>query len=109
MSPFSETFIVFQHEMKRSLRSAKTLVLLVLYALATVISGLVFIAATRSLQDKLNETLKGQELPPEALMQMKLGGLSVIFGKDEEQLKYLASMPLVVTSSPGSRCSSFRC
>jgi len=96
MSPFSEPFIVFQPEMKRSLRSAKTLVLLVLYALATVISGLVFIAATRSLQDKLNETLKGQELPPEALMQMKLGGLSVIFGKDEEQLKYLASMPLVV-------------
>lgn len=96
MSPFRETLIVFQHEMKRSLRSAKTLVLLILYALATLISGMVFIAATRGLQDKLNESLKGQELPPEALMQMKLGGLSAIFGKDEEQLKYLASMPLIV-------------
>ena len=96
MSPFKETFIVLQHEVKRSLRSAKTLVLLILYALATLISGLVFIAATRTLQDKLNEALTGRELPPEALMQMKLGGLSTIFGKDEEQLKYLASMPLIV-------------
>ena len=96
MSPLLETLIVFQHEMKRSLRSAKTLVLLILYGLATVISGLVFIAATRALQDKLNDALKGQELPPAAMMEMKLGGLSAIFGKDDEQLKYLASMPLIV-------------
>lgn len=96
MSPLTETLLVFQHELKRSVRSAKTLVLLILYGLATTIFGLVMVAATRKLQEKLAETLQGRELPPEALMELKMGGLSMIFGKDDEQLRYLSSMPLIV-------------
>jgi ABC-2 type transport system permease protein len=97
MSPLQETYLVFAHEMKRSLRSAKTLVLLILYGLATVVSGLIFVAASRALQEQLNSRLQGQELPPEALTQFKMGGLSAIFGKNDAQLHYLASIPLIVT------------
>ncbi|MBI5545857.1 MAG: ABC transporter permease subunit [Deltaproteobacteria bacterium] len=96
MNPLRETFLVFAHELRRSLRSAKTLVLLILYALATGIFGLVMVAATRKIQEQIAANLQGQEVPPEALMQMKMGGLSMIFGKDDEQLRYLASMPLIV-------------
>lgn len=96
MNPLRETLLVFAHEMRRSLRSAKTLVLLILYALATAAFGLLFVAGTRSLQEQLNQVSGGQQLPPEALMEMKMGGLSLFFGKDETQLAYLASIPLVV-------------
>jgi len=96
MSPFKETLIVFEHEMKRSLRSAKTLVLLILYSLATVISGLVFIAATRGFQEKLSGALQGQEIPADAMSELKLEGLKAIVGSNEAQIQYLASIPLIV-------------
>lgn len=96
MEVLREILLVFAHEMRRSLRSAKTLVLLLLYGLATGAFGLLFVAGTRTVQENLNAATQGRELPPEALMQMKMGGLSVLFGKDEAQLHYLASIPLVV-------------
>lgn len=97
MTPLRETLLIFGHEMRRHLRSAKTLVLLILYSLATVFSGLLFVGATRKVQEQLDKAGQGQPVPPEVLMQMKMSGLSAIFGKgNDEQLQYLASIPMVV-------------
>jgi ABC-type transport system involved in multi-copper enzyme maturation permease subunit len=96
MSPFRETALVLAHETRRNLRSAKTLVLLILYSLATALSGFAFVTATRKLQEGLGPMTGGQELSAEQLSAMKMGGLSIIFGKDEALLRYLAGIPLVV-------------
>ena len=96
MSPFRETLIIFAHETRRALRSAKALVLLILYSLATTLSGVAFVTGTRKLQEGLSSMTGGQELPTEQLNELKMGGLSAIFGKDETLIRYLAEIPLVV-------------
>jgi len=96
MSPFRETLIIFTHETRRNLRSAKTLVLLILYALATTLSGVAFVTATRKLQEGITSMSGGQALPAEQLNELKMSGLSMIFGKDETLIRYLAEVPLVV-------------
>jgi ABC-2 type transport system permease protein len=96
MNAVNETWVVFEHEMLRSVRSAKTLVLLILYSLATGVSGLIFVAATRKIQEQFLAATQGKEMPPEALMELKMGGLATVLGKDEALLRYLAQIPLVV-------------
>jgi ABC-2 type transport system permease protein len=96
MSPLRETSIVFAHETRRHLRSAKTLVLLILYALATALSGVLFVAATRTAQEGISSMSGGQALQPEQLDELKMGGLSLIFGQDPALVRYLVQIPLVV-------------
>ncbi len=96
MSPLRETLIVFAHETRRHLRSAKTLVLLILYALATALSGVLFVAATRTAQEGISSMSGGQALRPEQLDELKMGGLSLIFGQDPALVRYLVQIPLVV-------------
>lgn len=96
MSPLRETLVVFAHEMRRNLRSAKTLVLLILYALATALSGVLFVAATRTAQESISTMSGGQTLRPEQLDELKMGGLSLIFGQDPALVRYLVEIPLVV-------------
>jgi len=96
MSPLKETFLVFAHEMRRNLRSARTLVFLILYGLATALFGLIVVSVTRSLQEQINNVTHGEPLPPETVMQAKMGGLSLFFGKDDVLLKSLAEIPIVV-------------
>ena len=96
MSPLKETFLVFAHEMRRTLRSARTLVFLILYGLFTAAIGLGLVWATRSLQEQLNKVTHGEPVPPEALAQAKMGGLALFFGKDDVLLKSLSEIPIVV-------------
>lgn len=96
MNALHETWAVFSHETRRSVRSAKTLVLLILYSLAALLGGVLFVAATRKIQSGLTAMTAGQQMPPEALEQMKMGSLALFFGKDETLLHYLADIPLIV-------------
>jgi ABC-2 type transport system permease protein len=96
MNALTETWVVFSHEARRSARSAKTLVLLILYSLASVISGLIFVAASRKAQEGLATLAGGQQIPADDMVKMKMGALSLFFGKEEELLRYLADIPLVV-------------
>lgn len=96
MGSLAETVVVFAHEVRRSLRSAKALVLLILYGLASALSGLVFVGATRKIQENLAAITGGTPIPPETMMEMKMGGLSVLFGKDPALLQSLAEIPLIV-------------
>jgi ABC-type transport system involved in multi-copper enzyme maturation permease subunit len=96
MSPLKETYLVFAHEMRRSLRSARTLVFLILYGLATAVFGLVVVSMTRKVQEQINSVTHGEDLSPDTLFQMKTGVLGMFFGKEETMLKYLAEIPLIV-------------
>lgn len=96
MNPLQETWLVFAHEVRRALRSAKTLVLLILYGLASVMSGIVFVAATRKAQEGLSSLAPGAAADPEAMLKFKMGALSFFFGKEEELLRFLAEVPVIV-------------
>jgi ABC-type transport system involved in multi-copper enzyme maturation permease subunit len=96
MNALKESWAVFAHELRRSLRSAKTLALLILYSLAALLGGLVFVLLTRQVQAGLSSLSGGQELPPEALAQMRLGALAAFFGKDEALLQALADVPMII-------------
>ncbi len=96
MEALRETGIIFLTELRRAVRSAKGATLLALYALGAGIAGMIFVWVTRSANVQIKASLEGQELPPEAASQIKMGFLAFLYGKDEALLKYLSDVPSVV-------------
>ncbi len=75
--------------MRRTVRSAKSIVFLIFYSLAAIASGMVFFKATSVLQTALNAA-------PGHADALTHGALAIVFSHDTETVRYLSQIPLVV-------------
>lgn len=89
MSPTSEIWLIFQREMRKSIRSVKGIILVVLALLASAVAALVCIYAESSLREKLKitDTQQLYDLKEQAMLK---AGYSV------EMAHSLASVPVAL-------------
>jgi len=87
LSPFPELWTVTRAELRRTVRSARALLLLLVYGTFTVLAGLVVAALTRGIE---------QQLDPTAAVQARSGLLALLVGGDEGALRALSGLPILV-------------
>ena len=87
LSPFTELWNVTRAELRRTVRSARALLLLLIYGTFTVLAGLVVAALTRGIE---------QQMDPTAAVQARLGILGLLVGGNEAALRALSGLPVLV-------------
>jgi ABC-2 type transport system permease protein len=87
LSALGETWTVTRAELTRTLRSARALVLLLVYATFTALAVLVVGALTRGLEAQMD---------PAAAVEARSGLLGMLVGGEGEALRNLSQLPLLV-------------
>jgi ABC-2 type transport system permease protein len=87
LSPFTELWTVTRAELRRTVRSARALLLLLIYGTFTVLAGLVVAALTRGIE---------QQLDPTGAVQARSSLLALLVGGDEGAFRALSGLPLLV-------------
>jgi len=97
MQALSETSVIFLHELRRGVRSAKALVLLILFALASTLVCAGYVVVSKKAETALAQAAGGTEIPSETKEQMKKEGVKYFFSDDEQQtVDWLVDVPVVV-------------
>lgn len=87
LNPFPELWTVTRAELRRTVRSARALLLLLVYGTFTLLAGLVVAALTRGIE---------QQMDPAAAVQARSGILALLVGGNEEALRALSGLPVLV-------------
>lgn len=85
LSPFPELWTIIRAELRRTVRSARVLLLLLVYGTFTVLAGLVVAAITRSF-----------EQDPAQAAQARSGILAMLVGGDQAAFQALSGLPVLV-------------
>jgi len=87
LSPFPELWTVTRAELRRTVRSARALLLLLIFGTFTLLAGLVIGAITQGIE---------QQMDPTQAIQARSGLLALLVGGNEEALRALSGLPLLV-------------
>lgn len=99
MEPLREVGVVFSVELRRFVRSAKGVALLVLFALGGGIAGTLFVAASSATVDfrvQIEDQLAGRELPAEIAHKAKVKVLAFFYDLDDSSADVLLDSPAVL-------------
>jgi ABC-type transport system involved in multi-copper enzyme maturation permease subunit len=87
LSPFPELWTVTRAELRRTVRSARALLLLLIFGTFTLLAGLVVGAITRGIE---------QQMDPTQAIQARSGLLALLVDGNGEALRALSGLPVVV-------------
>ena len=87
LKPLPELWTIVRAELRRTVRSARALLLMLVYGAFTVLAGLVVAGLTRGIE---------KQLDPTAAIQARSGLLALLVGGDEGALRALSGLPVLV-------------
>lgn len=98
MQPLEETLIIFQSEWRRTVQSARIIVLLGLYALFSGTALFLVGALVKKVEVGINTSLEGASdlQRTEALDNLRKGALGFLFSGDSSALEVLQRLPIAV-------------
>jgi ABC-2 type transport system permease protein len=87
LNPFAELWTVTRAELRRTVRSARALLLLLVFGTFTILAGLVIAGLTRGIE---------QQMDPSAAVQARLGIIGLLVGGNEDALRALSGLPVLI-------------